>query len=168
MTLRTIARRKSSDFERINSSRSSFRPLTLAPSGNSASASIGCSVRFSRRVAPLPSRCQLPTASYSSNAMPQGSILRWQLMQDGTVAMDGERLRDRQVLQLRLLAVEFRHIRRRGRGRVVEQIPEQPDAALDRMAVLAVREAGEDAGVRQDAAAVEALVELAPCGTSGP
>src|SRR3954452_6237216 len=73
--------------------------------------------------------------------------------------MDGERLRDRQLLQVRFLTVELRHIRRRGRGRAVEQIPEQPDAALDRMAVLAVREAGEDAGVRQDAAAVEALVE---------
>jgi len=32
------------------------------------------------------------------------------------IAMDGERLRNRQVFQLRLLAVEFRHIRRRGRG----------------------------------------------------
>ena len=70
------------DLERINSSRSSLRPLTLAPSGNSDSAAIGCSVRFSRRAAPLPSRCQFPTASYSSNAIPQGSILRWQLLQD--------------------------------------------------------------------------------------
>ncbi len=78
------------------------------------------------------------------------------------IAMDGERLRDRQVLQSRSLAVELRNIGRRGRGRVVEQIPEQPDAALDRMAVLAVGETGENSGVSQDAAAVEALVERAP------
>src|SRR5262245_38123005 len=77
-----------------------------------------------------------------------------------TVAMDGESLLNSQILQLGFLAVELRHIGRWRRRRVVEQIPKQPYATLDRMAILAVRKAGKDTCVSEDAAAVQTRVEL--------